>query len=145
MIDVVGALADLSALRNRDQLDIDLVSLVNRVCGQRGSAIRLACVVGEAENARWLTCCRHDIDALEPVRDTVGVDLTALPLLSAVGYWENALASGQINQVGHGPYATVFPYGSAAQGTVGILELLTPSSLAPKTCKVCSTTAKKTR
>lgn len=139
MFDVVGALADLSALRNRDQLDIDLVSLVKRVCGQQQCAIRLACVVGEEDNARWLTCCRQDSDALEPVRDTVGVDLSALPVLSSVGYWQDALTSGKINQVGieggSGPFAAVFPYGSAAQGTVGVLELLTPRGLPPKTCE----------
>ncbi|MBK6651939.1 MAG: hypothetical protein IPG42_20975 [Betaproteobacteria bacterium] len=95
MIDVVGALADLSALRNRDQLDIDLVSLVMRLCGQQQCAIRLACVVGEEENARWLTCCRQDSREQLPVRDTVGVDLTALPLLSSVGYWQHALSTGQ--------------------------------------------------
>ena len=133
MIDVVGALADLSALRNRDQLDIDLVSLVMRLCGQQQCAIRLACVVGEEENARWLTCCRQDSREQLPVRDTVGVDLTALPLLSSVGYWQHALSTGQINEVGIGPYATVLPYGSTAQGTVGVLELLTPRRLARKT------------
>lgn len=138
MIDVVGALADLSGLRNRDQLDIDLVSLVMRVSGQHQCAIRLACVVGEDDNARWLTCCRLDSNAHNPVRDTVGVDLTALPLLSTVSYWQTALSSGQINQVGDGPYATVFPYGSAAHGTVGVLELLTARRLAAKTCETVS-------
>jgi len=134
MFEIVAGLADLSGLRNRDQLDIDVVRLVYRACGQANSAIRLACVVGESNNARWLTCCRLDSGDQEPVRNTVGVDLSALPMLDAVSYWQEALTTGEVKQVGTGPFAAVFPYGSAAQGATGVLELLTPTRLSAKTC-----------
>ena len=129
MIELVNALANLSALRNRDQLDFDLVNLVQQLCGQGRCAIRLVCVVGDAQHARWLTCCHLDAGSDAPQRDTVSVDLSALPLLESVGYWHTALTSGQVNQVGSGPYATVFPCGGDAQSAAGVMEVLSPSPI----------------
>ena len=142
MMDVIGALADLTGLRNRDQLDIDLLSLVRRACAQRDCAIRLTCVVGEEDNARWLTCCRLDANAQEPVRDIVGVDLSALPLLASVSYWQTALNSGNVQKMGDCPYATVFPNGNAALGVVGVMELLTTKRLSATQCDTISAVLK---
>ena len=56
MIELVDHLADLSALRERDALDMALVSTINDLLKPRSATI--CRVVGDLGNERWRVCAQ---------------------------------------------------------------------------------------
>lgn len=126
MSDLVHKLADLTALRDRDALDMALVSTIYDLLQPRSACI--CGVVGEAGNERWLTTARMSTGQLTPSADSVWSGLDLLPRRSEHPLRHEALESRQVQQTDGPPCVTVFPLAANA-GTFGILEIGTHAPL----------------
>ena len=126
MTELVEKLADLTALRDRDALDIALVSAINDLLKPQSAAIYR--VVGDTDNERWLTTAQMDADQVTPTSDSAWSELDLLPRMSEHPLRQQAVASRQVMQTSSGPDITVFPLASNL-GANGILEIGTQASL----------------
>jgi len=126
MTELVEKLADLTALRDRDALDIALVSAINDLLKPQSAAIYR--VVGDTDNERWLTTAQMDADQVSPTSDSAWSELDLLPRMSEHPLRQQAVASRQVMQTSSGPDITVFPLASNP-GAVGILEIGTQAPL----------------
>lgn len=126
MTELVEKLADLTALRDRDALDIALVSAINELLKPQSAAIYR--VVGDTDNERWLTTAQMDADQVTPTSDSAWSELDLLPRMSEHPLRQQAVASRQVMQTSSGPDITVFPLASNL-GANGILEIGTQASL----------------
>lgn len=126
MTELVEKLADLTALRDRDALDIALVSAINDLLKPQSAAIYR--VVGDIDNERWLTTAQMDADQVTPTSDSAWSELDLLPRMSEHPLRQQAVASRQVMQTSSGPDITVFPLASNL-GANGILEIGTQASL----------------
>jgi hypothetical protein len=79
MTQLVDNLADLTALRDRDALDIALVSAVHDMLQPNSTAI--CRVVGDAGSERWRTCAQLLQGQTQPTCDSAWADLDSLPTL----------------------------------------------------------------
>ena len=126
MSQLVDNLADLTALRDRDALDISLVSTINDLLQPRSAAI--CRVVGDAGNERWLTCAQLKPGQLTPTCDSAWSQLDLLPPLARHPLRQQATASRQIAHSNDGPSVTVFPMAGSPAGC-GVLEIATTEPL----------------
>jgi diguanylate cyclase (GGDEF)-like protein len=128
MPELVDNLADLTALRDRDALDVALVTAINDVL--QPCTATICRVVGELANARWRICAKLQTGQTVATSDSTWSKLDLLPLLSAYPLRQQAIASGQIQKSASGSSLTVFPLGSTP-GTTGVLEIHTDVPLSP--------------
>lgn len=122
MPEILHQLADLTALRDRDALDIALVRAVSDLLTPRTVAIFR--VVGEADNGHWLTSAKLETGQLTPTSDSAWSKLTLLPLLAEFPLRQQATASRQVTQTDSGPHVTVFPL-TGNTGAAAVLEIAT--------------------
>jgi diguanylate cyclase (GGDEF)-like protein len=127
MSELIDNLADLTALRDRDALDVALVTAINDVLQPRSAAI--CRVVGEQGDERWRICAQLRAGHSSVTSDSAWSRLDALPALSAFASRQQALASRSV-QVGSDACHTVFALASASDNT-GVLELHTDAPLSP--------------
>ncbi|WP_296449233.1 GGDEF domain-containing protein, partial [Rhodoferax sp. UBA5149] len=135
MPELVDNLADLTALRDRDALDVALVTAINDVLQPRTAAI--CRVVGEAGNERWRICAQLNAGATAPTSDSAWSKLDSLPLLSAYPLRQQAISSRQVQESTSGPSITTFPLGSNP-GAIGVLEIGTDAPLSPDNRRLVS-------
>lgn len=77
MAEVIDLLANLTANRDRERVDVSFVqALMSLLQCQRVAVYRL---VGEAEEWRWLLCARMDVGEIAPLSDPPWVDFHSLP------------------------------------------------------------------
>lgn len=135
MPQLVDYLADLTALRDRDALDIALVSAINDVLPLQSTAI--CRVVGDTGNERWRICAQLNAGRTTPTSDSAWSKLDSLPPLSGHPLRQQAVSIRQVLQTSGRPSITVFPLASNP-GSVGVLEIGTDEPLSPDAQRLVS-------
>jgi diguanylate cyclase (GGDEF)-like protein len=135
MPEIVHQLADLTALRDRDALDIALVQAVSDLLTPQAVAICRA--VGEADHGHWLTSARLKAGQLTPTSDSAWSELALLPALSDFPLRLQAVTSRQVAQAPGEPHVTVFPL-TGTTGAPGVLEISTDTPLSPENVHLVS-------
>ena len=135
MSQLVDKLADLTALRDRDALDIALVSAINDVMRPHSAAIYR--VVGDAGNERWLTSARVQANQLVPVADSAWTDPESLPRLDEHPVRQQASLTQQPTQASGPICITAFPV-SGNSGSTGVLEITTSNPLSDESRHIAS-------
>ena len=126
MTQLVDNLADLTALRDRDALDIALVSAVHDMLQPNSTAI--CRVVGDAGSERWRTCAQLLQGQSQPTCDSAWADLDSLPTLSDKPLRQQATKTHQILQTEGAPSLTLFPL-KGNLDSIGVLEITTEQPL----------------
>ena len=109
MTELLNALANLSALRDRDEMDFALVELITRANHWHVSASRLLRAVGHLEDQRWLTRARLAERQASPECDRVWADWSGLPKRADHAHREAAVRTQAIVCAGAGPFITICP------------------------------------
>ena len=135
MPQLVDHLADLTALRDRDSLDLAMVSTIQDLLQPQSVAIYR--VVGEPGNERWLTCARLTAGQATPSCDSAWAELDSLPRLAEQPLRVQAVASRQVVQSGKDAGSTVFPL-SSAPDAVAVLEIGTLVPLSEESRRLIS-------
>ena len=106
---LLQGLADLSSLRDRDDLDLALSGLIAKAVPEAIGTTRLVRTIGLAEDQRWLIRAQKISEQTKPERDQVWADWSALPHLSAFPQRQAAMSTGKITRAEGSPCCTVFP------------------------------------
>jgi diguanylate cyclase (GGDEF)-like protein len=129
MTDLVNRLANLTAIRDRDALDIALVTAINDLLHPLStSSVRL---VGKEGNKHWFTSGRISKGINKVSCDNAWASLESLPQLDSHPLRAQACATQVIQQQGVHPGLSVFPL----VGTVdapGVLEVETDKPMNPE-------------
>lgn len=89
MAEVIDLLANLTANRDRERVDVSFVqALMSLLQCERVAVYRL---VGESEEWRWLLCARMDRGEIAPVSDPPWVDFQSLPDQSSAPWREDCI------------------------------------------------------
>lgn len=135
MSQLVNALADLIALRDRDELDIGLVKAIHNILQAQSVTIYRA--VGEAGHECWLTSAQLTPGQRVPTCNSIWSELGALPKISEHPLRQQAAASRQVLQTDDGMGITVFPLDSTP-GAIAVLEIATQATLSEDACQLVS-------
>lgn len=135
MTELVHHLADLTAVRDRDALDVALVRAIHDLLQPQSSAIYR--IVGESGNERWLTSAKLQDTQVIPTGDSAWARLDALPRVSAHPLRQLATASQQPQQSPGVPCLTVFPLAGNATAA-GVLELGSEAPLSTESMRLVS-------
>src|SRR5450830_297876 len=135
MSQLVDKLADLTGLRDRDALDLALVSAIHDLLQPQTAAIYR--VVGEAGNERWLTTAQIKADQRVPTFDSAWSDLLTLPRLTEYPLRQQASVGKLVMQSRLYPGITVFPV-SGNPGAIGVLEVATQEPLSEELSRLVS-------
>lgn len=135
MPQLVDNLADLTALRDRNALDVALVSAINDVLQPQSTAI--CRLVGDMGNERWRICAQWNAGQTTPTSDSAWSKLDSLPPLSSHPLRQHALSTRQVLQTSDCPGITVFPLASNP-ASVGVLEIGTHEPLSPDAQRLVS-------
>ncbi|MDO8699262.1 MAG: GGDEF domain-containing protein [Rhodoferax sp.] len=135
MPELVDNLANLTALRDRDALDIALVSAINDLLQPQTTGI--CRVVGEEGNERWLTSAKLDAGQLAPTSDSSWTNLDLLPRLADQPLRQKAIQLQQVQQNNACPSITVFPLAGSVD-SIGILEIGTDQPLSEDSQRLVS-------
>jgi diguanylate cyclase (GGDEF)-like protein len=129
--ELVDRLADLTAHRDRDVLDVTLVSALHEMFLPQLVAVHRA--VGEAGAERWLTRARMAHDDVAAAADNTLAEIEQLPPLDARPQWRDCLRGQQVLTIESGgaqPAVTLFPLTTDA-GPIGVLEVRSERALLP--------------
>jgi diguanylate cyclase (GGDEF)-like protein len=126
MSQVVERLAELTGHRDRDVLDVTLVSALRELV--RPSSIAIYRPVGESGAQRWLTRARLQADETTPTADPLWTDLEELPVLDDHPLRRDCLLSQKASAHGGSPSISLFPL-ATERDAVGVLELSTESPM----------------
>lgn len=133
---VIDRLAEMTALRDRDALDIMIVEALRDLLRLDMAAIHR--VVGEAGDQRWLTRARLDANAAVATADANWVAFDDLPRLHDQPAWQQALSSSEPVVVmptqAQAAVMTLFPL-VGDQGAVGVAEVGSPQPLEEEQCR----------
>ncbi|MBA3059182.1 MAG: GGDEF domain-containing protein [Gammaproteobacteria bacterium] len=135
MSHLVDKLADLTGLRDRDALDLALVTAIHDLLQPQSAAIYR--VVGEAGNERWLSTAQMNADQQTPTFDSAWSDLLTLPRLLDYPLRQQASTTRQMAQSCPFSGITVFPV-SSNPGSVGVLEIATLEPLSQESSRLVS-------
>ncbi|MCM0608769.1 MAG: GGDEF domain-containing protein [Ideonella sp. WA131b] len=133
MSNVVDHLAELTGLRDRDVLDVTLVSALRDLLCPRLAAIYR--VVGEAPGQRWMTRARLAEGDVSAQTDSLWADLSELPALDEHADRAACLRRQEAYTLAAGPGGAAarayFPLANEFEA-VGVLELHTDAQLRPE-------------
>ena len=135
MTELLHQLGDLTAVRDRDALDVALVRAIHDLLQPQSSAIYR--IVGESGNERWLTSAKLQDTQVIPTGDSAWARLDALPLASMHPLRQQAAASQQVQQSPNAPCLTVFPLAGNATAA-GVLELGSEAPLSTESTRLVS-------
>ena len=135
MSHLVDKLADLAGLRDRDSLDLALVTAIQDLWRPQIAAIYR--VVGEAGNERWLTTAQMNAGQRVPTFDSAWSDLLTLPRLLDYPLRQQASMNRQMTQSCPFNGITVFPV-SSNPGAIGVLEIATLEPLSEESSRLVS-------
>ena len=127
MSQVVEHLAELTGFRDRDLLDVTLVSAF-------GDLLRPTCVaiyraVGEAGGQHWLTRARLQLGDSAPTADPLWSELEDLPRVASHPWRQRCLELRlPLTAADHDPVLSLFPLLTDRE-VVGVLEVQTPQAL----------------
>ena len=133
MSQLVDNLANLASLRDRDALDIALVSAVHDVLQPETSAIYRA--VGQEGDERWLCSAQMNRQQAVPTSDAAWIDLATLPRLADVPLRQHVAMTGKMARAGTLPDVTAFSV-HGSPGATGILELSSPAPLPDESIRI---------
>jgi diguanylate cyclase (GGDEF)-like protein len=126
MTDLVNRLANLTAIRDRDALDIALVNAINDLLLPLSTSI--CRVVGEAGNERWLISAKLLSGQTVPTSDSAWSAVELLPLLASHPLRQNAATTQQVQQTTGSPSMAVFPLAGTVD-SIGVLEIATSAPM----------------
>jgi diguanylate cyclase (GGDEF)-like protein len=129
--ELVDRLADLTAHRDRDVLDVTLVTALHEMFLPQLVAVHRA--VGESGGERWLTRARMAHDDVAATADNNLAEVDQLPPLDARPHWRDCLHGQQVLTIDGAdtPLAvTLFPLTTDA-GPIGVLEVRSERPLLP--------------
>jgi diguanylate cyclase (GGDEF)-like protein len=129
MPELVDNLADLTSQKDRDALELALVSTIKDLLVPTSVAIYRG--VGDRDNQRWLTCARLGPGELVPSTDSAWVNIDTLPRLAEFPLRQQAIESQQVTEQIGQTTRTVFPL-AWNQDAPGVLEVTTASPLPPE-------------
>ena len=133
MSQLVDNLANLASLRDRDALDIALVSAVHDVLQPETSAIYRA--VGHEGDERWLCSAQMNRQQAVPTSDAAWIDLATLPRLADVPLRQHVAMTGKMARAGTLPDVTAFSV-HGSPGATGVLELSSPAPLPDESIRI---------
>ena len=133
MSQLVDNLANLASLRDRDALDVALVSAVHDVLQPETSAIYRA--VGQEGDERWLCSAQMNRRQAVPTSDAAWIDLATLPRLADVPLRQHVAMTGKMARAGTLPDVTAFSV-HGSPGATGILELSSPAPLPDESIRI---------
>ena len=126
MSELVQRLANLTAIRDRDALDIALVTAINDMLLPLTTCISR--VVGEKGDERWLISAQLKEGQTVPTADPAWAPVDLLPVVGKHPLRQQAVATQQVQQATTAPFITVFPLASTVD-SIGILEVQNYRSL----------------
>ena len=114
MQQLLQGLAHLSGLRDRQVMDLTLVTLIGQSELWRFKAVRLLRAVGPPDDQHWVTLGQWDSQNTAPTRDEFWFDLSTLPRLEDFAHREAAVVTESVIRTGAGPFTTIFPIDTQA-------------------------------
>ncbi len=127
MSELVQRLANLTAIRDRDALDVALVTAINDMLQPLTTSI--CRVVGEKGDERWLISAQLTEGQTVPTADPAWAPVDLLPVVGKHPLRQKAVELQQVQQSTTAPYITVFPLASTVD-SIGILEVTTADLMA---------------
>ena len=135
MSSVVDHLAELTGLRDRDVLDVSLVSALRDLMRPRSAAIYR--VVGEGDDRRWMTRARLTDGDVSAQSDSLWADLSTYPTIDADADRALCLHRQEAFTVDGKPARAYFPLANEFE-VIGVLELHTDLLLRPEEVRLVS-------
>ncbi len=135
MSQLVNALANLIALRDRDELDIGLVKAIHNILLAQSVTIYRA--VGDAGHECWLTSAQLTAGQQAPICNSIWSELSKLPKIDERPLRQQAAASRQVQQTHDDVSLAIFPLDSTA-GSIAVLEIATQAPLSEDDCRLVS-------
>lgn len=135
MHELVDQLADLSSLRERDALDIALVSTINDLLKPQSAAI--CRVIGDLGNERWRVCAQISAGQTACTSESAWTKLETLPLLGQHPMRHQALLTQQIQTSEQTPARIAFPLASTTDAG-GVLDIVTDAPLSADSQRLIS-------
>jgi diguanylate cyclase (GGDEF)-like protein len=126
--ELVDRLAELTAHRDRDVLDVTLVQALNEMLHPELVAVHRA--VGDAGAERWLTRARMTRSDVAPSVDASLAEFDDLPALDDRPAWRDCLRGQQVLTPDGGAATALFPLATDA-GPIGVLEVRHERALLP--------------
>lgn len=133
MSELVNRLANLTAIRDRDALDMALVSAISDLLQPETCAIYR--VVGEVGNEHWLTSAQLAQGQLTPTFDAAWSSLDLLPYLSDHPLRQKAVETQTVQHSDGEPSVAVFPIATGVEGA-SVLEVRTASRMPPDSLRL---------
>lgn len=106
---LLNDLANLSGLRDRQEMDFALVKMMVNSSQWRLGSTRLVRAVGPLGDQHWLTLASLDAKQSSPYRDQFWFDGSTLPKLSNFKKREESIVTETVVRFGNGPFTTIFP------------------------------------
>jgi diguanylate cyclase (GGDEF)-like protein len=129
MSGVVDHLAELTGFRDRDVMDVTLVTALRDLLNGPVAAVAIYRCVGEPGQHRWLTRARLRSNDSVATADSLWVDPESLPRLAEHPRRLECLTQRSVLQQREGDeWVTLFPLATERE-VVGVLELHTPRRL----------------
>ena len=138
---LLEALANLSSLRDRESLDVALVTLVQAYMAEPTHTVSLLRLVGEAGDQRWQTQAALIIGQTTPTRDRVWVNFNTLPRAQDYRDRQMCLLSGEIQRISGTSCFTLFPVSSSGR-VEGVLEVESQGPLSSSTQELVTSVLK---
>lgn len=136
MSELVEHLAELTAHRDRDVLDVTLVGALNELLAPLLVAVHRS--IGEEGGERWLTRARMVVGDVAASADAAWVEHEQLPRLDDHPTWRDCLRGANVLVFEGSPAITLFPL-TTEHGAIGVLEVRTTIALPPsQRGSVCS-------
>ncbi|MBB1074643.1 GGDEF domain-containing protein [Rhodoferax sp. 4810] len=111
---LLQGLAHLSGLKDRQVMDLTLVTLIGQSELWRFKAVRLLRAVGPPDDQHWVTLGQWDSQHTAPARDEFWFDLSTLPRLEDYAHREAAIVTESVIRTGTTPFTTIFPIDTQA-------------------------------
>jgi len=126
MLRAVEHLAELTAYRDRDALDVSLATTLKDLLAPLSIAVYRC--VGEADAQHWILRARITPQDLIATADPLWVEITSLPRVSEVPDRQACLLSRQMHTTTGSSTQTFFPLGNGVD-VHGVVEIETESAL----------------
>lgn len=128
MSELVERIAELTAHRDRDVLDVSLVGALNELLTPLLVAVHRS--VGEEGAERWLTRARMASGDVAASADAAWAELDQLPRLDECPAWRDCLRGANVLTFEGPPVTTLFPLATEREA-VGVLEVRSTNALLP--------------
>lgn len=127
MSEIVDQLAELTGLRDRDTLDVSLVTSIRDLL--QPSSVAVHRVVGDAGDERWLTRAHLDAADVAARADSSWADPRSLPLLAERPERLRCFQAAAEAELTRGRHTTLLLPLASDTGVVGVVEIVTPKPL----------------